>query len=255
MNQNRIVYFIGAGPGDPELCTVKAQKILQQADVVIYAGSLVNRELLKYCKPDCEIIDSKSMHLDEIIEQMVNAVAQNKLVVRLHTGDPSLYGAIFEQFSELDKHNIGYEVIPGVTSAFAAAAALKREFTVPDISQTVVFTRFSGRTKVPEKENLINIAKLKASLAIFLSVSYISEIVDALLTSYSITTPCAVVYKASWEDEKIIKGTLENIAHLVKQSGIQKTALILVGDFLAPKSIVYSKLYEKDFEHEFRKKV
>lgn len=255
MTQDRIVYFIGAGPGDPELCTIKAKKILNKADVVIYAGSLVNRELLKYCKANCEIIDSKSMHLDEIVDKMVDAVAQNKLVVRLHTGDPSLYGAIFEQFSELDKHNIGYEVIPGVTSAFAAAAALKREFTVPDISQTVIFTRFSGRTKVPEKENLINIAKLRASLVIFLSVSYINEIVESLLTSYSINTPCAVVYKASWKDEKIIKGTLKNIANLVKQGGIKKTALILVGEFLEPQSNVYSKLYEKEFEHEFRKKV
>ncbi len=254
MFDKKIVYFVGAGPGDVKLITVKGKELLENADVVIYAGSLVNSELLAYCKKGCEIYDSKYMNLEEIVNVMEKAVNENKLVVRLHTGDPSLYGAIFEQFVELDKRGVSYEVVPGVSSAFAACTAIKREFTVPEISQTVIFTRFSGRTKVPEKENLENIAKLRASLAIFLSISYIDELVKALLKGYSPETPCSVVYKASWKDEKIIKGTLENITDLIKTAGIRKTALILVGDFIEPKTYAYSRLYEKDFEHEFRKK-
>lgn len=254
MIDKKNVYFVGAGPGDVNLITVKGKQLLEYADVVIYAGSLVNKELLAYCKPDCEIYDSKSMDLAEIVGCMENAVKSGKLVVRLHTGDPSLYGAIFEQFVELEKRGISYEVIPGVSSAFAAVAALKKEFTVPDISQTVIFTRFSGRTTVPEKENLENIAKLRASLVIFLSVSYIEEVVKVLTTGYPIETPCCVVYKASWSDEKIISGTLKSIAETVKKANIKKTALILVGDFLQPEKFSYSKLYEKEFEHEYRKR-
>lgn len=254
MFNKKIIYFVGAGPGDVSLITVKGKELLETAEVVIYAGSLVNKRLLEYCKSDCSIFDSKSMHLSEIIDCMENAVKEGKLVVRLHTGDPSLYGAILEQFNELNKRGIAYEVVPGVSSAFAAVAALKKEFTVPEITQTVIFTRFSGRTPVPEKERLENIAQLKASLVIFLSVSFIDEVVKALLTGYSSETPCSVVYKASWDDEEIISGTLENISGLIKNSGIKKTALILVGDFLNPHEFSYSKLYEKEFEHEFRKK-
>lgn len=254
MFDKKKVYFVGAGAGDVKLITIKGKELLETADVVIYAGSLVNKEILYYCKPSCEIYDSKTMHLDEIIGIIEKSVMSDKLVVRLHTGDPSLYGAIFEQFIELDKRGIAYEVVPGVSSAFAAAAALKKEFTVPDISQTVIFTRFSGRTSVPEKENLENIAKLRASLVIFLSISYIDDVVRALKVGYSVDTPCSVVYKASWQNQKIISGTLSNIAELVKEAGIKKTALILVGEFLRPEHYAYSKLYEKDFEHEFRKK-
>lgn len=254
MFNKKIVYFVGAGPGDIKLITVKGKELLEAADVVIYAGSLVNGELLNYCNKYCKIMDSKNMHLTEIVNCMEKAINDGLLVVRLHTGDPSLYGAIFEQFCELEKRGIGYEVVPGVSSAFAAAAALKKEFTVPEISQTVIFTRFSGRTPVPEKENLESIAKLKASLVIFLSISFIDDVVKALLTGYSSSTPCSVVYRASWHDEKIISGTLANISELIKQSKIRKTALILVGEFLKPQIFSYSKLYEKEFEHEFRKK-
>ena len=254
MFDNKVVYFVGAGPGDVKLITVKGKELLESADVVIYAGSLVNKRLLDYCKSNCEIYDSKSMHLGEIVDIIEKSIKSNKLVVRLHTGDPSLYGAIFEQFVELDKRGIVYEVVPGVSSAFAAVAALKKEFTVPDISQTVIFTRFSGRTSVPEKENLEQIAKLRASLVLFLSVSYIEEVVRSLLVGYPPETPCSIVYKASWDEQKIISGNLANIKELVKKSGIKKTALILVGDFLQPEQFAYSKLYEKDFEHEYRKK-
>ncbi len=246
------VWFVGAGPGDPELITLKGEELLNHAQVVIYAGSLVNESLLDYCPADCEIYDSSKMTLREIIEVIEKSVKEGKNVIRLHTGDPSLYGAIFEQIRELDKRDIKYEVIPGVSSAFAAAASLCREFTIPGVSQTVIFTRFSGRTKVPEKENLAELAKHRASMVIFLSVSYIEDVVNALLHGYEKDTPVAVIYRVSWKDEKIIRGNLENIAEKVRKEGIKKTALILVGDFLDPKDFQYSKLYSEDFEHEFR---
>lgn len=246
------VWFVGAGPGDPELITLKGEELLNHADVVVYAGSLVNKELLDYCPEDCKVYDSSKMTLNEIIDVMEKGVKEGKKVVRLHTGDPSLYGAIFEQMKELDKRGINYEVVPGVSSAFAAVASLCREFTIPGISQTVIFTRYSGRTKVPEKENLKDLSKHRASMVIFLSVSYIDDVVKDLLEGYDEETPVAVIYRVSWEDEKIIRGTLENIADKIKKEGIKKTALILVGDFLDPKDFQYSKLYSEDFEHEFR---
>lgn len=246
------VWFVGAGPGDPELITLKGEELLNHADVVIYAGSLVNKELLDYCPEESEIYDSSKMTLGEIIDVMEKSVNEGKNVVRLHTGDPSLYGAIFEQMKELDKRGINYEVIPGVSSAFAAVASLCREFTVPGISQTVIFTRYSGRTKVPEKENLAELAKHRASMVIFLSVSYIEDVVKDLLEGYEKDTPVAIIYRVSWKDEKIVRGTLESIADKVKKEGIKKTALILIGDFLEPKRFQYSKLYSEDFDHEFR---
>lgn len=252
MNSKGKVWFVGAGPGDPELITLKGEDLLNHAQVVIYAGSLVNKELLDYCPEECEIYDSSKMTLNEIIEIMEKSVNEGKNVIRLHTGDPSLYGAIFEQIRELDKRNINYEVVPGVSSAFAAAASLCKEFTVPGVSQTVIFTRFSGRTKVPEKESLAELAKHRASMVIFLSVAYIEDVVNALLQGYDNDTPVAVIYRVSWKDEKIVRGTLENIADKVKREGIKKTALILIGDFLEPKRFQYSKLYSEDFDHEFR---
>lgn len=252
MSDKGKVWFVGAGPGDPELITLKGEELLNRADVVIYAGSLVNKELLDYCPEGCEVYDSSKMTLNEIIDVMEKGVNEGKNVVRLHTGDPSLYGAIFEQMKELDKRGINYEVVPGVSSAFAAVASLCREFTIPGISQTVIFTRYSGRTKVPEKENLKDLSKHRASMVIFLSVSYINDVVKDLLEGYDKDTPAAVIYRVSWEDEKIIRGTLENIADKIKKEGIKKTALILVGDFLEPKDFQYSKLYSEDFEHEFR---
>jgi precorrin-4/cobalt-precorrin-4 C11-methyltransferase len=246
------VWFVGAGPGDPELITLKGEELLNHADVVIYAGSLVNRELLNYCPIECEFYDSSKMTLHEIIDLIDKAVNDGKKVIRLHTGDPSLYGAIFEQMKELDKRGINYEVIPGVSSAFAAVASLCKEFTIPGVSQTVIFTRYSGRTKVPEKEKLSELAKHRASMVIFLSVSYIDDVVSELLEGYDKETPVAVIYRVSWEDEKVLRGTLENIGDKIKKEGIKKTALILVGDFLDPKEYQYSKLYAEDFEHEYR---
>ncbi|MCX7990972.1 MAG: precorrin-4 C(11)-methyltransferase [Proteobacteria bacterium] len=253
MDKKGKVFFIGAGPGDPELLTLKGEKILNVCDVVIYAGSLVNEEILDFCKPDCIKFDSASMNLDEIISVIERYISEEKIVVRLHTGDPSLYGAIFEQMTELDKRGIEYEVIPGVSSAFAGSALLKKEFTVPGVTQTVIFTRYSGRTPVPEKEKLSELSKHRASMVIFLSVGMIDDVIKALKTGYKEDTPVAVVYRASWEDEWVIRGTLEDIAEKVKEAGIKRQALIYVGDFLAPKNYEYSKLYDESFEHNYRK--
>ncbi len=254
MSKKGKVYFIGAGPGDPELLTLKGEKILNVADLVIYAGSLVNEDILRFCKQDAVIHNSASLNLKQIIELMVKYVNEGKIVARVHTGDPSLYGAIFEQMQELDKYDVEYEVIPGVSSAFAGAALLKKEFTVPEVSQTVIFTRFSGRTPVPEKERLSELSRHRASMVIFLSVTMIDDVVSALLQGYDKDTPVAVVYRASWSDEWVIKGTLTDISEKVKETGIKKQALIYVGDFLDPKNFNYSKLYDADFEHGFRTK-
>lgn len=252
MSKKGKVFFIGAGPGDPELITLKGEKILNICDVVIYAGSLVNEEILNYCKMDCLKFNSANMTLQDIISTIEQYVQEGKLVVRLHTGDPSLYGAIFEQMVELDKREIDYEVVPGVSSAFAGAALLKKEFTIPGVSQTVIFTRFSGRTPVPEKERLAELSKHKASMVIFLSVAMIEEVVRSLKSGYEEDTPVVIVYRASWEDEWVIRGTLSDIVEKVKEVGIKRQALIFVGEFLSPKNFDYSKLYDENFEHNYR---
>lgn len=246
------VYFIGAGPGDPDLITVKGRDILAKSDVVIYAGSLVSSEHLKYCKEKVEIHNSASMTLKEVIEVVKKASYEGKLIVRLHTGDPSIYGAIKEQMDELDELNISYQVIPGVSSFTAAAASIKKEFTLPSISQTVILTRVEGRTPVPEKEDLEVLAKTGASMALFLSVGMIDKVVDKLKKGYSKNVPIAVIQRATWEDEKVVIGTLDNISEKVKEANIRKTAQILVGDFI---NCSYDKslLYDEKFTHEFRK--
>jgi len=245
------VFFIGAGPGDPDLITVKGKKILDSADVIIYAGSLVNKEILNSRKPDSLVYDSATMNLEEIIGIIKKNVLEGKIVARVHTGDPSIYGAIKEQMDFLEEDGIEYEVIPGVSSFVAAAAVLKKEFTLPNVSQTVICTRISGRTEVPEKEDLEKLSSHRTSMAIFLSVSMIEDVVKKLLKNYAITTPVAVVYKATWKDQKILEGTLENIVGIVKKDGIKKTAIILVGDFLSS-DYEKSKLYDKSFSHEYR---
>ena len=246
------VYFIGAGPGDPELITVKGKKIVEKADVIIYAGSLVNREIINCHKEGAEIYNSASMNLDEVMEVTVTAQKAGKLVARVHTGDPSIYGAIREQMDVLDEHGIEYEVIPGVSSFVAAAAAIKKEFTLPDVSQTVICTRLEGRTPVPETESLESLASHKCSMAIFLSVQMIDKVVKKLLKHYDESTPIAIVQKASWKDQKIAMGTLGNIEEIVKKEKITKTAQILVGNFMG-NEYSKSKLYDKAFSHEFRK--
>ncbi len=245
------VFFIGAGPGDPDLITVKGKKILDSADVIIYAGSLVNKEILNSRKPDSLVYDSATMNLEEIIGIIKKNVLGGKIVARVHTGDPSIYGAIKEQMDLLEEDGIEYEVIPGVSSFVAAAAVLKKEFTLPNVSQTVICTRMSGRTEVPEKEDLEKLSSHRASMVIFLSVSMIEDVVKKLLKNYDITTPVAVVYKATWKDQKILEGTLGNIVGIVKKDGIKKTAIILVGNFLSS-DYEKSKLYDKSFSHEYR---
>ena len=247
------VVFVGAGPGDPELITLKGARALEKADRVIYAGSLVNPELLKLCRQGTPFHDSARLTLEEVVRLMHEGTMRGETIVRLHTGDPSMYGAIMEQFALLEQSGIPYSVIPGVSSVFSAAAAIKREFTLPDISQTLILTRLAGRTPVPEKEALGKLAKHRASMAIFLSVQDMSSVVQALLEGYPPDTPIAVVYKASWPEEKIIFGTLETIEEKVKSEGIKKQAQILVGDFLNP-SAAYSrsKLYDPSFTHEYR---
>ncbi|APV45098.1 precorrin-4/cobalt-precorrin-4 C11-methyltransferase [Dehalogenimonas formicexedens] len=248
------VYFIGAGPGDPDLITVKGMKVLGQAQVVIYADSLVNPEVLKFARPDAEIHKSAAMNLEETTAVIEKAVAEGKLVARLQTGEPSLYGAIGEQMAELDKRGIEYAVIPGVSSLFASAAALKTELTIPEVSQTVVITRLAGRTPVPENEALHRLAANGGTLAVFLSSGMVSAVVAELLKGgRTAETPVAVVYRASWPEEKVIRTTIANLASDVSKAGISRQALIIVGDVLAAKDKgLVSKLYDKGFSHGYR---
>lgn len=245
------VYFVGAGAGDPELLTIKAKKILAKAEVVIYAGSLVNPDILAYA-PQAQVYNSAGMTLEEVLAKIEAAVADEKIVARVHTGDPSIYGALQEQLDYLKKKKIDYEIIPGVSSFLAAAAAIEREFTLPDVAQTVIITRMEGRTAVPEREKLHKLAKHQTSMAIFLSVQMIEEVVAELLTEYPSSTPIVVIQKASWPDEKVVKGSLVDIVDKVKEADINKTAMILVGDFL-DSEYQKSKLYDKNFSHQFRK--
>lgn len=247
------VYFIGAGPGDPELITVKGKKTIEMSGYCIYAGSLVNPDILKYCSKDTRIYDSASMTLDEIISIIEKAKEDNIDVARVHTGDPSIYGAIQEQMSELDKRGIDYDVIPGVSSFLAAASTLKQELTLPGVSQTVIITRIEGRTSVPETEGLDILAKSKATLCIFLSVNEINKVVNILRPVYGINCPVAIVYKASWKDEKVIISNLSDVEDELIQNEIKKTAIIIVGDVLS-KNFEYSKLYDKHFSHSCRHK-
>ena len=246
------VYFIGAGPGDPELITVKGKKTIEISGYCIYAGSLVNADILKYCSKDTRIYDSASMSLEEIVNVIEEARDDNKDVARVHTGDPSIYGAIQEQMSELDKRGIDYEVIPGVSSFLAAASTLKQELTLPGVSQTVIITRIEGRTPVPETEGLEVLAKSKATLCIFLSVNEIDKVVSILKPVYGTNCPVAIVYKASWKDEKVIISNLSDVADEITQNDIKKTAIIIVGDLLS-KNFEYSKLYDKHFNHSYRR--
>ncbi|BEP28065.1 precorrin-4 C(11)-methyltransferase [Helicovermis profundi] len=245
------VYFIGAGPGDPELMTLKGKRIVETSDILIYAGSLVNPEVMKWRKKESDVYNSASMTLDEVIGVMLEGIKLNKKIVRIHTGDPSIYGAIREQIDRLSKENIESEVVPGVSSFVASAAALNMEFTLPDITQTVILTRMEGRTPVPEEESLDKLASHKASMAIFLSVQMIDKVVDKLLVHYPLSTPVAVVQRASWPDQLTVLGNLENISQKVKEANISKTAQILVGNFLGNEYSL-SKLYDKSFSHEYR---
>jgi precorrin-4/cobalt-precorrin-4 C11-methyltransferase len=250
------VSFVGAGPGAADLITIRGARLLRHADVVIFAGSLVDRQLVARYAATADVYDSAGMTLPEVISVMANAVVAGKSVVRLHTGDPSIYGAIQEQMEALDGLGITYQVVPGVTSAFAAAAALKQELTLPEVSQTVIFTRMEGRTPVPENEQLHKIASIGATLVIYLSVGMIDQVVAQLLQgAYRSETSAAVVSRASWEDEQIIRGSLADIAGKVREAGIDRQALIIVGDVLAARREglrARSLLYDGAFAHGFR---
>lgn len=253
MIDKKKIYFVGAGPGDRELITLKGHKLLSNADIVIYAGSLINLELLDYCKEEVDLYDSATMDLDEIIDVMKNGYHKDKLVVRLQTGDISIYGSIREQSEELKKLGIPYESIPGVSSFLGAASSIGIEYTVPEISQSLIITRIEGRTPVPDREKIEDFSRHQTSMVIFLSVQKIDDVVKRLIEGgYPIDTPACVIYKATWEDEKIVKGNLSNIAMRVKDEKIKKTALIMVGKFLGD-DYNYSKLYDRKFSHEYRK--
>lgn len=247
------VIFVGAGPGDPELITLKGYRALQAAQCVIYAGSLVNPALLSYCAPDCALYDSAEMDLDTIIDVCRTAVQKGHTVVRLHTGDFSIYGALREQIERLNAEGIEYALIPGVSSFLGAASSLGIEYTVPEISQSVIVTRIEGRTPVPPLESLESFAAHQTSMAIFLSAARIEDVTDRLITGgYPEDTPAAVIYKATWPDERIVRGTLTTLPGAVQAAGITKTALIIVGACLG-QDYNDSKLYDKDFKHEYRK--
>ena len=246
-----LVNIVGAGPGDPELITVRGMNLLQEADIVIYAVSLVNPKLLDYCKKDFTIYDSAGMNLDEVIAVIKEEYPKGKKIVRLHTGDPSIYGAIREQMDILEGAGIPFRVTPGVSSFCAAAAALKKEYVLPEVSQTVILTRMEGRTPVPEKEDIRNLAKINATMIIFLSVHMIEDLVERLKEGYPEDTPAAVVYKASWPEEKQVVGTLADIAEKVHEAQIGRTALVTVGRFLGDEYAL-SKLYDKGFSHGYR---
>ncbi|WP_051305938.1 precorrin-4 C(11)-methyltransferase [Desulfogranum mediterraneum] len=245
------VVFLGAGPGDPELITLKGRRLLDQADLIIYAGSLVNTALLEGVGGRCH--DSAGMDLEAIITLVLKGYRQGLKVVRLHTGDPAIYGAIREQMQWLDREGVDYEVVPGVSSAFATAATLKRELTVPEVTQTVILTRQAGRTPVPERESLTRLAAIQATMCIFLSVSMMDQVVaDLTAGGYSEETPVAVVEKASWPEERVLRGTLKTISAQIGSSKIRKTAMIIVGPALDDASTIASKLYDTSFKHEYR---
>ena len=250
------VLFVGAGPGDPELITVKGQKALMAADLIIYAGSLVPEALLQWTRSGAERISSAGMHLAEIAAAMEDAFQAGKRVVRLHTGDPSLYGAIFEQMAELQRRSIPYRVIPGVTAAFAAAAAMGIEYTLPEVCQTLILTRMAGRTPVPESEQLERLARHKASMAIYLSAGLAESVAETLIQHYGEKADCAIAYRVSQPEEKLILTTLDRLGATMRKEKVTRQALIIVGGVLAlqPSTMkVTSKLYDRDFSHGFRK--
>jgi precorrin-4/cobalt-precorrin-4 C11-methyltransferase len=253
------VYIIGAGPGDPDLITVKGLKHLQEADVVLYADSLVNEELIAKAKPAAEVMKTAGMHLEEMVDIMVDRIRQGQKVVRIHTGDPAVYGAIMEQIVLLKKQEIDVEIVPGVSSVFAAAAAAQAELTIPDLTQTVILTRAEGRTPVPEFEKLADLAKHHCTIALFLSATLTKKLVKELTEAgWSKDTPVAVVYKASWPDQKIVRTTLEHLDEDMRVNGIRKQAMILAGwalDENIGDQNYRSKLYDKTFTHGFRRGV
>ncbi len=250
-----MVHFVGAGCGAADLITVRGKNLIENADVIIYAGSLVNPVLLEYAKPDCVIHNSAHMTLEKVIAVMERAEKEGKMTVRLHTGDPSVYGAIREQMDALERLGIAYAICPGVSSFCGAAAALKAEYTLPEVSQTVILTRMAGRTPVPERESIASLAGHHATMVIFLSTGMLPELTEQLIQGgYAADTPAAIVYKASWPEELVCRCTVATLAETAEKNGITQTALITVGDFLG-EDYALSKLYDAHFETQFRKAV
>lgn len=253
-----MIHFVGAGPGAEDLITVRGMRLLEQADVIIYAGSLVNPGLLRYAKQDCEIHNSASMTLEEVLAVMGQAEENGKTTVRLHTGEPSIYGAVREQMDALEKMHIAYDSCPGVSACFGAAASMNLEYTLPNVSQSLIITRMEGRTKVPEKEQIESLAAHQTSMAIYLSAGMLAELSERLIAGgYSKDTPAAIAYKVTWPEERIVYCTLENLAAAGQENGIRNTALVLVGDVIAAgrtkeQGYERSKLYDPDFETGFR---
>lgn len=248
-----MVYFVGAGTGAVDLITVRGRHLLEQADVIIYAGSLVNPELLQYAKKECVIHDSAKLILEEVLTIMQKAEAEGKITVRLHTGEPSIYGAVREQMDELDRLGISYESCPGVSACFGAAASLNLEYTLPGISQSLIITRMEGKTKVPEKESIESFAAHQASMAIYLSTGRLKELSERLVAGgYRKETPAALVYKATWPEEEAYICTVGTLCETAKEHGITKTALVLAGEAITHQNYKKSRLYAADFSTEFR---
>ena len=248
-----MIYYVGAGCGAADLITVRGMKLLQQADVIIYAGSLVNPELLNYAKRKCEIYNSATMTLEEVMIVMIAAETAGKMVVRLHTGEPSIYGAIQEQMHLLDEKGIYYESCPGVSACFGAAASLNLEYTLPEVSQTLIITRMAGRTSVPDKESIEKLASHNASMAIYLSSGMLKELSRHLINGgYRSDTPAAIVYKATWPDEQKYICTVGTLAETAEAHGIKNLAVVLVGDVISKSGYALSKLYDPDFETAYR---
>ena len=248
-----MIHFVGAGSGAPDLITLRGKTFLEQADVIIYAGSLVNPQLLDYAKEGCQIYNSAKMTLEEVLEVMFAAEEEKKMTVRLHTGDPCLYGAIREQMDVLDEKGIEYDYTPGVSSFCGAASALNLEYTLPDVSQTVIITRMAGRTPVPEKEEIAKLASHRATMVVFLSTGLLEQLSERLIAGgYTADTPAAIVYKATWEDEKAFVCTVGTLAETAKKNNITKTALMIIGDVVTHSHYNRSELYNPAFTTEFR---
>ena len=248
-----MIHFVGAGSGAPDLITIRGKNLLEKADVIIYAGSLVNPQLLEYAKEDCQIYNSALMTLEEVLEVMFKAEEEGKMTVRLHTGDPCLYGAIREQMDVLDEKGIEYDSTPGVSSFCGAASALDLEYTLPDVSQSVIITRMAGRTPVPTKESIESFAAHQATMVVFLSTTMLEELSERLIAGgYSADTPAAIVYKATWEDEKKFICTVGTLAETARENDIRKTALMIIGDVVTHTHYTRSELYNPAFTTEFR---
>ncbi|QRO00195.1 precorrin-4 C(11)-methyltransferase [Archangium violaceum] len=247
------VYIIGAGPGDPKLITLRGAELVEQCPVVLYTGSLVPKAVIARARPEARVLDSSSMTLDQIIDVFKEAQAADQDVARVHTGDPSIFGSTAEQLRRLEELGIPYEIIPGVSSFTAAAAVLGKELTLPELSQTVIISRAEGRTLMPEGEKLEDLARHRATLALFLSAGLIRDVVERLLPSYGPDCPVAVVQKATWPDQKIVRGTLADIGDKVRAERINATAMILVGEVLEAKDFANSRLYDPSFTHRFRR--